>query len=303
MLDRAHGLRRQIEKHCRIEESAAIVVSPMWADWLGALPFGRVVYDCIDDLSVHAPTAEFRRLYENWETELIARCTAATTTAELLMQQLRSKQPALPIELIRNGVNVERFQSLAASKRRPDDLPTVADQNVRPIIGFVGALFEWIDWNLIRFAARSLPECRFIFVGPNNHPHEVESLSSLENLVFLGPRAYDEVPAYVAAFDVCWVPFKAGDIARAANPVKMYEYLALGKPVVTTQVADTDSFSDLVKVGTTPDEIVSALRSESQPAARLPDLVAARVRFAEANSWRVRARQFADFLARTPARD
>ncbi|MBX3395782.1 MAG: glycosyltransferase [Phycisphaerae bacterium] len=303
MLDRAHGLRRQLEKYCRLEESAAIVISPMWADWLSALPFARVVYDCIDDLSVHAPNSEFRRLYEQWEADLLARCTAAITTAESLKRQLRSKRPDLPIEVIRNGVDPERFRSLAENKRRPHDLPMSANHDSRPLIGFVGALFEWIDWELIRHAATSLPNYQFVFVGPNNHPGEVESLSSLENVAFLGPREYEEVPAYVAAFDVCWVPFKAGDIAFAANPVKMYEYLALGKPVITTKVADTDSFGDLVKVGTTPDEIITALQSESRPAARSADIVAARIRFAEANSWQVRARRFIEFLSSIPARD
>ena len=81
------------------------------------------------------------------------------------------------------------------------------------------------------------------------------------NVRVLGPRPYAHVPAYVQAFDVCWVPFDQSQVSRAANPVKIYEYLALGKPVVSTPVADTETFGGLVHVGRSADEIAALLRA------------------------------------------
>lgn len=294
MRDRAHGLRRRLERRCSLAEMAAIVVSPMWAPWLDAIPFGWVVYDCIDDLSVHAPQGELLRLYQVWEAELIDRCHGAVVTAERLGARIAARRAGLPIATIRNGVDVDAFIASAGGPR-PRDLPTGAAGG-RPIIGFVGALYEWIDFELIRAAAERLPECDFVFVGPNNRPNDVESLSKLANVKLLGARPYIDVPAYIAAFDICWVPFAAGDISAAANPVKIYEYLALGKPVVTTPVADVASFGSLVRTGRTQDDVIVALRAckKSLPPADLDE----RVAFARGNSWSVRAEAYAAFLAR-----
>ncbi len=294
MRDRANDLRRMLERRCSLAEMAAIVVSPMWAPWLDAIPFGCVVYDCIDDLSVHAPQGEVLRLYQTWETELIDRCHGAVVTAERLGGRIAARRATLPIATIRNGVDVDAFIASAGGPR-PRDLPAGAAAG-RPIIGFVGALYEWIDFELIRAAAAQLPECDFVFVGPNNQPSDVESLSRLANVRLLGARPYTDVPAYISAFDICWVPFALGDIAAAANPVKIYEYLALGKPVVTTPVADVASFGALVRTRQKHDDVISVLRAclMALPAADRDE----RVAFARGNSWSVRAEAYAAFLAK-----
>ncbi|MBK8271246.1 MAG: glycosyltransferase [Planctomycetes bacterium] len=289
--DAGYGLRRRLEKKCNLAESAAIVVSPMWTPWLDALPFRRVIYDCIDDLSVHAPDSQFLRLFKIWERELIDRCDGAVVTAEVLRQQIAAQKPGMPIETIRNGVDVDRFTGVAAKLPRPADMPPPSKT---PIVGFVGALYEWIDWPLIREVARRLAEFHFVFVGPDNQPAEIAKLAEVSNVTFLGGKPYEVVPAYVAAFDLCWVPFKVGDIASAANPVKIYEYLALGKPVVTTPVADTEVFGPMIRVGRSPDEIAQALRELHE--SNTPPDIAARQNFACQNSWQQRARDFAAFI-------
>ncbi|HWL92610.1 MAG TPA: glycosyltransferase, partial [Phycisphaerae bacterium] len=298
MRESAHRLRRQLEKRCALSAAAAVVVSPMWTPWLDALGVGSVIYDCIDDLAVHAPNPSMLRLYQRWERELVGRVDAAVVTAEVLCAHLAPMHPSLPIELIRNGVNGEWFVKQAQRVARPADMPRAAEG--KPVIGFVGALFEWIDWELIHEAARQLPNCQFIFVGPYHPAPEIEALSGMANVHLLGPRPYAEVPAYVRAFDVCWVPFRVGDIAAAANPVKIYEYLALGKPVVTTPVADTASFGSLVRVGKNHAEVIAGL---AEALIRLPpDDVPQRQAFARENDWNARARQYVQFMARVSRR-
>lgn len=287
---RAVGLRRQLSKRLDFSEAIAVVVSPVWIPWLEELPFMRVVYDCIDDVAVHVPRANLLRLYQKWEDELVQRAAGAVVTAEPLADTLRQRRADLPIATIRNGVDVERFEAGARSSPRPTDVPAAG----RPIVGFVGALYEWIDWALIARVLRALPEYDFVFVGPHDGRSSASALSGIDNAVFLGARSYDRVPAYVQAFDVCWVPFDQSRVSRAANPVKIYEYLSLGKPVVSTPVADTESFEGLIRVGRGSDEIAAHLRAAL---AEDGDQAAQRVRFARANSWDVRARDYVSFIA------
>lgn len=291
MRRRAAELRRQLDRLIDLSDATAIVVSPVWTPWLEELPFRQVVYDCIDDVAVHVPRPKLAPLYERWEQELVQRAAGAVVTARPLLEALRKRRPGLRIELIRNGVDVDRFQTGARSLPRPRDLPA----GERPIVGFVGALYDWIDWKLIAAVASALPEYDFVFVGPHDRRSSTGKLAKVANVTFTGPRPYEQVPAYVQAFDICWVPFDRSNVSRAANPVKIYEYLSLGKPVVSTPVADTQSFGGQVVVGRGPDEIVARLRAargESDDRA-----AAARVRFAQENSWDIRAAQYVSFVA------
>ncbi len=287
--NRAGGLRRQLEKQLDFAQSTAIVISPVWTPWLDELPFKHVIYDCIDDVAVHIPRPDLATLYERWEDELVERAAGVVVTAEPLIESLRARRADVRIATIRNGVDVDRFERLARDLPRPADVPAGG----RPIVGFVGALYEWIDWKLIADVARGLPEFDFVFVGPHDGRSSTELLAGAGNAYFLGARPYDRVPAYMNAFDVCWVPFDQSRVSRAANPVKTYEYLALGKPVVSTPVADTDSFEGLIRVGSSAVEIIEHLRAAL---AQKDEGVDARVRFARANSWDARATEYVSFI-------
>jgi len=270
------------------EEAVGIVVSPAWAPWLEELPFRAVIYDCIDDPMVHVPDPRLVELFCAWEDRLVARVQGAVVVAESLRQRLQQRRPELPIALIRNGVDAEGFARAARQLPRPADLPDTG----RRVIGFVGALYEWVDCELIARTARVLSECDFVFVGPHDRRGDIGKLGGLGNVRLLGYRPYAQVPAYVQAFDVCWVPFRAGPISAACNPTKIYEYLALGKRVVTTPIADVDVFAGFVEVARTPGETVACLRAMLS---HEPLDTAARMAFARANSWWDRARDFVQF--------
>ncbi len=288
---RAADLRRQLSRHVPLEESAAIVVSPRWLPWLDHLPVRTVVYDCIDDVRVHAGRPETVSVYRRWEAELIERADGVVTTAAALARHVRQLAD-VPVELVRNGVDAQWFARQAERQSRPGDLP----RSGRPLVGFVGALYGWIDWPLVGQVAAALPEFDFVFVGPIDGRSRPGKAAELANVHLLGRRPHQRVPAYVAAFDVCWVPFDATQISRLANPVKIYEYLALGKPVVSTPVADVESFEGLVQVGADAPALAAALRSALEQ--RDESAAARRREFARRNSWDARAEQFARFVDR-----
>lgn len=288
----ARALERRLDREIDWSRSVALVISPLWAPWLASLPFQRVVYDCIDDVSVHVPRPRLSTLFRRWEDELLERADAVVVTAATLGEELHRRRPSLPLRLIRNAVDPDEFRIRAASTPRPVDLPA---PGARPIIGFVGALYDWIDWKLISAVVRRVTDCDFIFVGPDNGNLSIGRLSELPNVRFLGARPYQEVPAYMQAFDVCWVPFDHGPASRAANPVKIYEYLALGKPVVTTPVADTAAFGETVRVAADDAEMTQRLREALDD--RGPAAAASRRSFADRNSWASRAAEYAQFAA------
>ncbi len=290
----ASELRRQLERRLDGRAADAVVVTPAWTPWLEHLPLRRVVYDCIDEVGVHVPRAGLSGLFRSWERELIARCSGAVSTASALSTHLRSIRADLPIALIRNGVDAARFEALSRQATRPPDVPPPGG---RPIVGFVGALYEWIDWELIDRVVRALPECDFVFVGPHDGRGEVERIARHSNAILTGWRPYEQVPAYIAAFDACWVPFDRSDVSRAANPVKMYEYLAIGKPVVSTVVADVESFGDLVAVVEDAGQAAESLRRSIAEGA---DRAEERRAFARANSWAERAAELRRFVRGLP---
>jgi glycosyltransferase involved in cell wall biosynthesis len=286
---RALELRRQLNRFIDWDNAVATVVSPVWTPWLNVLPFRTVLYDCIDELSVHVPRPDLSELYAAWERELVNRATGVVVTAEVLATSVRAMRADVPIALIRNGVDAEWFRSRTVAQPRPSDVP-----DGRPVVGFVGALYGWIDWDLVHRVVTQLDDFWFVFVGPDDGRDEIGRLAGLPNVRLLGPRPYDRVPIYMQAFDVCWVPFRQDPVGMAANPVKIYEYLALGKPVVTTPVADVESFSGLIHVAGTPEEMAAHLRQACRNRDSGTD---ARTAFALANSWSQRARDLADFAA------
>ncbi len=288
---RGRSLRRQLERHVDLRAATAVVVTPTWAPCLDALPFGTVIYDCIDELSVHAPRPDVLAWLRGWEDDLLARCDGAVASARVLAEQLAARRPGLPTALIQNGVDTEAFRARAAVGR-PHDLPSTG-----PIVGFVGALYEWIDFALIRAVCQRLPHVMFVFVGPHDGRGDVERIRDLSNVRLLGPRPYHAVPAYVAGFDVCWAPFTADAISRAANPVKLYEYLALGKPVVATPIADIDTFEGHLLIARDADEAAAQLQAalaEGDDASA----GAARRGFADRQTWAARAGAYVAFARR-----
>lgn len=288
-------VRRGLERFGRLEEMTALVVSPVWAAALRELPFRRVLYDCIDLLRVQVPRPALGPMFEEWERELLARADKAIATARSLADGLLAMRPDLPIRLIRNGVDFERFAA-TADTAPPADLPTAA----RPIVGYVGVLesggaYEWIDWDLVERTIVALPEFDFVFVGPYPAGGRAAELAKHANVRLLGGKPHTDVPRYIARFDVCWVPFAENDVVRACNPVKIYEYFALGKPVISTPVADLAQLGGLATVVRGAGAAVGAIRAAigtDDPRAR-----DARRAIAKENSWAARAAEIEKFAS------
>jgi len=158
----------------------------------------------------------------------------------------------------------------------------------RPIIGYIGQIADKMDYDLVDALTQARPEWSFVFVGNVwvNRQEQVAALAARPNVHFLGQCAYRELPTYLRGFDVCVLPHVRSALTRSMDPIKLYDYLASGKPIVSTGVAGVERFTDVVYVGNTPQEFMAALdRAVRENGA----LCERRLSYARQNTWPQRA--------------
>ncbi|MDY7080486.1 MAG: glycosyltransferase [Chloroflexota bacterium] len=160
-----------------------------------------------------------------------------------------------------------------------------------PVIGYVGQMIaERMDLDLIRFVAQARPDWSFVFVGPIA-PHcqqEFGELNQAPNVHFLGRRSYADLPALMSGFDVCIMPHVVNELTKSMDPIKLYDYLATGKPIVTTNVAGVERFSDVLHIAPTPSDFLHALDLARR---RDGSMYGRRLAYARDNTWPRRGQQ------------
>lgn len=220
---------------------------PHAADVLGRVPSQLVVYHCADD---YASVRGFPSTLPALEADLCRRADLVVTTSETLAQTRAQFNPRT--YWIPNGADIEHFSTPA--------VPTTELTAVRrPIVGFVGGLSEWVDLDLVASLARQRPEWTFVMVGPASI--DTSAVDSLPNVRFLGPRPYADLPAYLAAMDVGLIPFKRTEVTFHADPIKAYEYLAGGLPVVATDMPALRRLSHVVSLADSADGFANAIET------------------------------------------
>ncbi|MFN2385184.1 MAG: glycosyltransferase family 1 protein [Thermoanaerobaculia bacterium] len=198
-----------------------------------------ILYDCMDELAnfAFAPPQLERR-----ETRLISRADLVFTGGHELYLAKRSLHSH--VHPFGCGVDFEHFHRVAAGLPEAADLAKIP----APRLGYVGVIDERLDYDLIGRLAAENPESSVVLVGPIVKV-DPEALPKAANLHYLGARDYLALPYYLAGFDVCLMPFALNDASRYINPTKTLEYLASGKPVLSTPVKDVvRQFADVVTV-------------------------------------------------------
>ena len=162
----------------------------------------------------------------------------------------------------------------------------------RAVIGYIGWMAPHrMDVPLVRDLAAAHPDWGLALAGPAD-PAVAEVLGPLPNVHFLGTVPHERLPAVVAGFDVCLLPHLVNAHTAGNDPLKLYEYLAAGKPVVATPVAGVERFGDLVATGATAGQVAEAVAAAlDEPPERRAERVTRRQAFAALNSWSARAEQ------------
>jgi UDP-galactopyranose mutase len=231
------------------EERIVWLYTPMAAPFVDVLKPDLLVYDVMDELSAFkgAPAA----LREQDRTML--RTADVVFTGGVSMYRARL-QYANNIHLFPSGVEIEHFaQAKETELARPQDIANLKG----PVIGYFGVIDERMDMPVLTALAQSHPEWQIVMLGPVVKIDSSE-LPQAPNIHFLGMKDYQELPAYLAHFDVALVPFAMNEATRYLSPTKTLEYMAAGKPVVAAPIHDiVELYGDYVRIAETPDEFVA----------------------------------------------
>jgi glycosyltransferase involved in cell wall biosynthesis len=191
--------------------------------------------------------------------ELACGCDIAVVSAEELGADLRSLG-AEP-ELVPHGVDLERFAGAPSMPLDMDALP-------KPLLGYVGLIDDYLDLALLVSLADRLHEGTVVLIGAANTDI---SMLKHKRIELLGVRPYDSIPAYISNFDCCLIPFKINRLTEAVNPIKLREYLAAGRPVVSTPLPEVSQYGDVVTIASREDfadAVVDVLGSGDLESAR-----------------------------------
>ena len=214
------------------------------------IPHSLMVYHCSDDFT---QVPSFPESFPGLETELLRRCDLVICTAEELRRLKGHLNPNTIT--VPNGAQVEHFANCKAPDKQIAselvDLP-------KPIVGYIGSVFRWINQEWVAQAARQLPDWSFVFIGPLQT--DISLLRKLSNVYFLGPRPYTDLPLYLRGFDVAIVPFVINSLTLCVSPIKFYEYLASGTPVVASRLPDLEPLSKFSYLVEKSNEFVQALQ-------------------------------------------
>jgi polysaccharide pyruvyl transferase CsaB len=224
----------------------------MIASWINTALEARrrwewpIVYDCMDEWDKF-PLISQKLLTA--EKKLAAVSDLIVVTSGLLYEKFKMANSS--IVLARNGSDFNFFESNCIQNDLLKDLS-------HPIIGYYGALAEWFDVDLVRFAAEKRPDYNFVLIG-GVHDLDVTSLKQMPNVHLLGLKPYVDMPKYLYHFDVCIIPFLVNPITEATDPVKLYEFFSAGKPVVSVNLNEVNLYKEFLYLSKSREEFVDLL--------------------------------------------
>lgn len=258
------------------------VFDPLASAVVGAFGEKLVIYHVVDNYVEYLlPEATgLRATMARRDKEMLTRADIVFAVSPTLYARCRRLNPNTV--LVPNGVDFERFQRILATAEEPADVRAIP----RPIIGYVGVIQSTMNFPLLDWLASERPDWSIVLVGPEELGRQRRLLDNLMrhcNVFYLGPKPLDDVPTYIRYCDVCVMP----DEERAdGDVIKLYEYLASGRPVVSWDNPTARRFEPLVRIA---EDSADFLRGIAASLTEGPDASRARIAAAREHSWLRRA--------------
>lgn len=248
-------LKTFIEKY-EFNDAILFLMTP-YADCL-INDYGRklFVYDCDDNLLIHPEISNARKkIIHNSMINITESAdiffSNSSETASFYSSWCKKTKPIF----ISNGVNPEKFNKKLIP---PKDLSSLK----RPLIGYGGMLGKRINKQLIFKLTNKFKNINFVFIGPFINKKWIKPLLSINNFHYLGDKHYNEYPNYITNFDIAIIPHNVGEFENSGDPTKMYEYIAAGKPVITTNIAGVDKYKHCISIANNDDEFITSLKNK-----------------------------------------
>jgi GT2 family glycosyltransferase/glycosyltransferase involved in cell wall biosynthesis len=292
-LAQSYGAVRELAERLGIRDAILLVQYPSWEPLARALADSlgwRLVYDCMDE---HTGFGTHGAQTAAEEERLIREADLVLVTSRLLEERIgRSRPDALRLP---NAGEERHFARL------PVRDATSLGKLPRPVIGYYGAISTWFDVAAVRAAAQRHPDWSFALLG-DTRGAQLDDLQRMSNVYTPGEVPYADLPAHVAAFDVCTIPFLRTPLTEATNPVKIFEYFATGKPVVARRLPELEAFGHVIAMYETPEEFVTALERAVKESVASGPAAEQRRALARQNTWQVRYQTLRARLEATPVR-
>ena len=272
-------IRRAMQRF-NVKSPILWLYEPRDIDLAGKFGEKLVCYYNYDEYPEFTQNVRIRDMLRDYDNRMTQRADVVFATSRGQYERRRKLNPNT--YFIPNGVNFELFnRALASDTSIPEEVKDVQ----RPIIGFAGWLGYQVDVGLLIHVAQQFPQATLLLVGPDNLPNDEcrRRLHALPNVVFCGQKEVHELPAYLKVFDVALIPYVIGGHTLTVYPLKLHEYLAAGRPVVTTALPELRAFSRVVRIGEDYDQFVEQVRmalSDNGLAA-----IVERVALAKQNTW------------------
>jgi len=254
-------LKYQISKAQRVLE----IVKPLLWTYHPYLPdvFGQVnsgfIYHCVDDISA-VPGVD-GIVFNQEEDSLVKRVDMIFVTSRAL--EARFQAMGKPVHFLSNVVDFDHFAS-ARTSALPQDFPRVPS----PVVGYVGVLSDFkVDFNLVLEAVRLRPHIHWVLIGDEREGQSSEALAKMRqmpNVALLGYKPYAQLPSYLAGFDVAALPTLINEYTRSMFPMKYFEYVAAGLPVVATPLEFLKESSLPVAIAQSAEEFIDAVESKAK---------------------------------------
>lgn len=271
----------------RPEKSIYYCMWPNNAKHVPYVPHSRLLYDYMDELSLlDLPPADLERDHHY----MLEKADLVTVSADRLLESL--PQHILPKALlINNAVSSEFIMAVDAHETIPNELQQFDE---RPILGYYGAIAEWLDFDLIESLATELPNAIVVLVGPVSEAvcRRVSNITKTHrNVLLLPPRQQLELVPLLKRFDVCLIPFVKNPVTDAVSPVKLFEYFSAGKPVVAAELAECVKYPP-IRIGKSRDEFIGEVKRILAAPQNVPNEMLKNI--ALDNTWRHRANKIID---------
>ncbi|MEO7994956.1 MAG: glycosyltransferase [bacterium] len=267
------------------------------------LPHDLLIYDCYDAFGEFEEEARQAEQVKQLEERTIKEADLVFATARNLFKKCVAVNPHS--YLVPNGADVAHFSQEHPPKSKKDygvDIEALKAKG--RVVGYIGDMGEWFDHMLLISTAQLNPKISFVFIGPINK--KIESLTNLRNTHFTGRVDYQDLPWFLQHFDACIIPFLNTPVTENLNPIKLYEYFATGKPVVTTDFPEIRDFEGLLAIGNNGRAFYTKLEMELNLSGNTPQkahVIEKRKEIAALNSWEARVAQITDLFEHALAKD
>ncbi len=263
-------IKTSLKKLPQKDFTVLFTCDPFHQQYLTEIKHNYSVYDCADNLAELSKN-RFPHLEET-EADHMRKVDLITATAKLL--QKKASVHNKNVIIVPNGCSPKFFEQ-----------PYTQINPNRIVIGFVRAVDHWFDVSLIKYILDNTDNTEFMIIGPVNT--DLSLIAQHHRVSVLGKKSYETLPHFISSFDICMIPFKVTELTKSVNPIKLYEYLSTGKPILSTALPEVLPLEDIVYIGKTHNEFPSLIQTAVQEHNKT--LYEKRISISYNHSWEARA--------------